>query len=145
QEREQRAPAALLADEQIRGSKACQVVLLRSQFGSAAPAFTRGLAPLVDLLPLLGFGNRGANPQCERRGEDPEEKQVAPSIGAEQADIKPDKGCYEVTDADAALHETRAPAARVIRPQLGHHRRTGRPFRADGNADEKAKKRKRYP
>src|SRR5207302_5243898 len=103
QQREQRAPAALLAGEQIRGSKPCEVVLLRRQFSSPTLAFTRCLAPLIDLLPLLRFRNRGTNPQRQRRRKDAEEKQVAPSFGAEQAYIKPDKGCHEATDADAAL------------------------------------------
>jgi hypothetical protein len=29
-------------------------------------------------------------------------------IGAQQADVEPDKGCPEVANADAALHETGA-------------------------------------
>src|SRR5262249_5134543 len=102
-------------------------------------------AALVGLLPLVRFRDRRANPQRQQRRQDADEKQVPPGLGAERADIEPYKGGEEVADADAALHEAGAAAAGVSGPQLGHHRRTGRPFRAARNGDEEAQNRERYP
>src|SRR5262249_43291104 len=84
-------------------------------------------------LPDSGIG--GAIQQPNPGGKDAEKKKTPPGLGAERADIEPHEGREEVADADAALHEAGAPAAGMIGPQLRHHRRTGRPFRADGNAD----------
>ncbi len=112
---------------------------------SAAPALLRRPPPLGRALPECRFRNAAPDPERRETRQDADEIHVAPRVGAGRADEKPDERCEKEADAEAALHEPRALAARMIGPELGGHRRARRPFRAKRDADEKPQHREREP
>src|ERR1035441_8844786 len=61
---------------------------------------------------------------------------VAPGVGTVGTDENPDQRRKEEADAEAALHEATALAARAVGPQLGSDRGARRPFGPHPDADQ---------
>ena len=97
------------------------------------------------LFPHLRLRNRAADPEREQRRHDADQVHVAPRVRPERADEQPDQRGHEEADAEPALHQAGALAARAIGPQLGDHRRPRRPLGSDRHADEKPQDRERDP
>ncbi len=115
---------------------------------SVAPLFflrARRLALLVGLLPGLRFFHAAAQPEGEQRRDDADEEHVAPGARPVLADEQPDEGGEEEADAEPALHQPGAAPARVVGPGFRGDGGAGRPFRADGDADQQAQQRERFP
>ena len=108
--------------------------------------YRAGFAPLrIDALPGLRFVDRGSDPQRQQRRQDADQEHVAPSPRTISAYEQPDEGGEKEADAETALHQAGTFAACLLGPQLGHDRGAGRPFRADGDADQKPQNGKRNP
>ena len=97
------------------------------------------------LFPHLRLRDRPANPERQQRRHDADQVHVAPRVWPERTDKQPDQRRHEEADAETALHQPGALAARAIGPQLRDHRRPRRPLGSDRDADEKPQQRKGDP
>src|SRR5207237_2484422 len=84
----------------------------------------------IGLRPFIGFNQAAPYPPCRERRKHSDNVHPAPRGSAEGADEKPNAGGEEKSDAQSALHQSRALTAVFGGPHLCHHRGTRAPFRA---------------